>query len=489
MQPFGIFNNNPLTESVRNPFEKPYTDYSFSHSSKPKESDFNKLLDNALSRKEYDKPVEIEKNQNRNETKAFEVQNEKNPGTLKKAEDSQPTKSTKSENNVAEADGKNANDSKIKEELVSEKNDKKNHVKIHPKKQQTTGITEIEHAAQFMTKETLEKTGIPEKTENKKPAKPKTVAQGKNKPVELKAVKESKQPEKQATALLSKSPELESAHQEKKNPVIDNLIPDYLKKSNRNQKTESTLSSKPEKAETFAIHNIARHDFNLETKDKKNKKQRVESQEAKPGSLKTGVSRETIDLKNSVHFRESKASTGIIKENMVKATVKEDGDKPSTFTFNHSFESSSRIIQKESLAPEARQHVQQQASQLMQRARVMIHNKENANLTTQLYPKELGKITVNLALIEGVLHGKITVENEMVQKELLGQIEKLVQELKDQGLEVQKFTVDVGSDSSLAEKGNPDKENSSRRIFSDHIKSNLNNYHSLSSPVSEGQYA
>ena len=98
-----------------------------------------------------------------------------------------------------------------------------------------------------------------------------------------------------------------------------------------------------------------------------------------------------------------------------------------------------------SLPPQVREQLQQQFESLLNRTKIMIRNQENAHLSTQLFPKELGKISVKLALVKGQLHGHFLVDNEAVQKELMQKVESLLQDLKDQGFNIADFSVGVDS--------------------------------------------
>ena len=105
-----------------------------------------------------------------------------------------------------------------------------------------------------------------------------------------------------------------------------------------------------------------------------------------------------------------------------QASTSEQGNTQHQFQNSMSFSS---LMSKSALAKDVdpqilKGQLQQQFDALMQRARVIIKDRENANLTAQLYPKELGKVSLRLALTEGSLHGKFLVENEIVQKELMG---------------------------------------------------------------------
>jgi len=88
-----------------------------------------------------------------------------------------------------------------------------------------------------------------------------------------------------------------------------------------------------------------------------------------------------------------------------------------------------------------------QFDQMLQNARILVKANGNASLTTQLYPKELGKISINLSITDGKLKGKLTVESESVKKELSDKITQLLNDLKDDGYLVENLDVNVQPES------------------------------------------
>jgi len=88
-----------------------------------------------------------------------------------------------------------------------------------------------------------------------------------------------------------------------------------------------------------------------------------------------------------------------------------------------------------------------QFDQMLQNARILVKANGNASLTTQLYPKELGKISINLSITDGKLKGKLTVESESIKKELSDKITQLISDLKDDGYIVENLDVNVQPES------------------------------------------
>ena len=113
----------------------------------------------------------------------------------------------------------------------------------------------------------------------------------------------------------------------------------------------------------------------------------------------------------------------------------------------------------------------EQFQKMLNKAKILIKDQKNASLMVNLHPKELGQVSLKLALFDGALNGYFTVDNDTVQKLLLERMEKILTELKEDGYKVSRFQVDVRSnDTSQESPGNSRSQHSS---FSQ--KTNLSN--------------
>ena len=214
----------------------------------------------------------------------------------------------------------------------------------------------------------------------------------------------------------------------------------------------------------------------------------------KKSSSKTGVH----NNKNESHPEQIVSRETIQSNNTVEAAridvKKQEGWKPENITQYRSAENISKKINTENLSskmesnldfqnnssdmgfdkllqaqkvkesPVLRTQIQQQISQMFSRARVILRENGNANMTTNLYPKELGKISIRLSLVDGKLTGKFTVDNEIVQKELHQRMDKIMEELKSDGYEVSQFQVNVRSENNgqEAHHAKPEQKNISQ---------------------------
>ena len=102
------------------------------------------------------------------------------------------------------------------------------------------------------------------------------------------------------------------------------------------------------------------------------------------------------------------------------------------------------------------QNFQKSLNELVQKAKVNIL--ENGKNTAQiaLYPKELGKMTLNIEVVQDKVDGKILVESESIKNLLLTDLNNLKADLKSSGLDLASLSVEVKFDSS-ANSGFEDK--------------------------------
>ncbi len=196
-------------------------------------------------------------------------------------------------------------------------------------------------------------------------------------------------------------------------------------------------------------------------KNVKNPLDPIHSMDIKENSIL--VSRETNHSPHKIF--NARYSTDSVSD--MKSTLKEKTQSiysgEAKFARNDSINNSnlSKIME----SPILKYRFNDQFNSLMSRARMIIRNQENASLSANLYPKELGKIYLRLSLVEGSLNGSFTVENDVVQKMLSDRMGTIMNGLKEEGYLVSGFKVDIQSNTSTNE--NFQKYNSSKQYLSD----------------------
>ena len=91
----------------------------------------------------------------------------------------------------------------------------------------------------------------------------------------------------------------------------------------------------------------------------------------------------------------------------------------------------------------ASRNFQQQFNEIVQRAQVVVKDSRNGVFNMKLYPRQLGSVTVNLGLEQGILNGRFLVESGDAKNLLMENLETVRQHLKEAGVEVGAFEVNV----------------------------------------------
>lgn len=130
--------------------------------------------------------------------------------------------------------------------------------------------------------------------------------------------------------------------------------------------------------------------------------------------------------------------------------------------------------------------MKQQFQAMMQRARLNVKENGNARFSTSMYPADLGKVAVHLSMTDGIVFGRFTVESDMVKSQLAEYLAQLSENLREDGLDVGGFEVDVRDQSSNQEL---DDEGSLRAGVKKNILNNFENQQKTNTTGEEGVYA
>jgi hypothetical protein len=84
-------------------------------------------------------------------------------------------------------------------------------------------------------------------------------------------------------------------------------------------------------------------------------------------------------------------------------------------------------------------------NQVAEKMRVMLGARKS-EISLQLVPESLGRVKVKLTVTDGILTGRIVVQNDETRALIQANIVKLQENLEQQGIPVSKFLVDVGRD-------------------------------------------
>ncbi|HZX45998.1 MAG TPA: flagellar hook-length control protein FliK [Clostridia bacterium] len=109
-------------------------------------------------------------------------------------------------------------------------------------------------------------------------------------------------------------------------------------------------------------------------------------------------------------------------------------------------------------------------NQVAEKMRVMLGARKS-EISLQLVPESLGRVRVKLTVTDGILTGRIVVQNDETRALIQSNIVKLQENLERQGIPVSKFLVDVGRDGGH---GRQQLFQGSRQTF--HAKTELRSY-------------
>ncbi|MDH4262092.1 MAG: flagellar hook-length control protein FliK [Spirochaetia bacterium] len=237
----------------------------------------------------------------------------------------------------------------------------------------------------------------------------------------------------------------EKGFEKNKTSVFDKL---HLKNNIQETKNEKTLLEADKSQKSASLKNkYADHKTNVNSDDLKTASQIVSRE-----TISLAASdKKQISQNDNLSSKNLNAEKAIVIDN-IKSNLKSNLDSDSPTGQQHSGYSTHgaerfNFMNKVDDNLALRNNLQQQIDQMMQKAKVIIRENGNAQLSTKLNPGELGEISIKLTLIDGKLTGKFTVDNDFVQKELNGKLDKIFAELKSEGYVVDGFQVDVKSQS------------------------------------------
>lgn len=154
----------------------------------------------------------------------------------------------------------------------------------------------------------------------------------------------------------------------------------------------------------------------------------------------TIVSRETILIREFLGQNDFRHTTTSISEPGAKQSQRTDR---SDLPIDRFLRTENNKVTR-NMKAEPPTYLSRQFDEIIQRARLQVRENGTANLTTRLFPREMGAVTVNLTLTEGIISARFTVANETVQRELSAHIENIREQLQQDGIRLANFSVNIG---------------------------------------------
>lgn len=105
--------------------------------------------------------------------------------------------------------------------------------------------------------------------------------------------------------------------------------------------------------------------------------------------------------------------------------------------------------------PMLRPDLVRQFNEIISRAQVLVTDTQNAQFSVKLFPREIGRMEIDLRLIDGEIRGKIVVESEEVKNEMQNYLQNREQGSSAEQFDMNKIDIEVRSGNQNAQ--NPEQ--------------------------------
>lgn len=116
--------------------------------------------------------------------------------------------------------------------------------------------------------------------------------------------------------------------------------------------------------------------------------------------------------------------------------------------------------------PMVRADLVRQFNEIMGRAQVLVTDTQNAQFTVKLFPREIGRMEIDLKMVDGEIRGKIVVESEDVKNEMQNFLNNGDQQASGEQFDMNKIDIEVRN-------GNQNAQNPQRTPDADELLQNL----------------
>ncbi|HNL55742.1 MAG TPA: hypothetical protein PKI36_15135, partial [Turneriella sp.] len=101
--------------------------------------------------------------------------------------------------------------------------------------------------------------------------------------------------------------------------------------------------------------------------------------------------------------------------------------------------------------PLMRADLVRQFNEIMGRAQVLVTDTQNAQFSVKLFPREIGRMEIDLKLVDGEIRGKIVVESEDVKNEMQNFLQNREQGGNAEQFDMNKIDIEVRSGNQNAQ--------------------------------------
>jgi len=235
--------------------------------------------------------------------------------------------------------------------------------------------------------------------------------------------------------------------------IAKNILDSILNETREALKNENKGDEKVSKKLSALINLLEKKSSETKEQDVKLPLQVTELLEMltdkKQNSKKNNSKSKSNDLSSTLNIKNDDVlSKAALKEILNTSENSSDNNSQSNDSkgnslFHEMIKNENTQKQPQSLQNMKQSNFKNQMQQMIDNAKVYVKDSKNGTFTVKLYPKELGNVNVSLGLENGTLNGKFLVDTEGAKQLLMNNIEQFIQQLKDAGVDVGSFNVDV----------------------------------------------
>lgn len=109
--------------------------------------------------------------------------------------------------------------------------------------------------------------------------------------------------------------------------------------------------------------------------------------------------------------------------------------------------------------PTVRADLMRQFESVIQRAHVLVTDTQNAHFSVKLFPREMGRVQIDLKLVDGEIRGKIVVESDDVKHEMQNFLNDQNKSSGDKGALLQAINIEVRNSNENAQSSTQRRDN------------------------------
>lgn len=134
--------------------------------------------------------------------------------------------------------------------------------------------------------------------------------------------------------------------------------------------------------------------------------------------------------------------------------------------------------------PLMRADLVRQFNEVMGRAQVLVADSQNAQFSVKLFPRDLGRMEIDLKMVDGEIRGKIVVESEDVKNEMQNFLEQRENSSSEQQIDLNRIDIEVRNGNQQAQ--NPERTPDAETIIQNLVTRAAANAYEAAEGTSQG---